>query len=130
MARQLNRSISQTTLGVSSSHNARSGVRLNLVLAMGRDVELVSVRRGLETLQTAPGRVLDLQDGAVGNQDHVEETVGNNDVLRALDNARKNCHSRWERAVARGEDVLLAALLPVNAGGVNGLLDVGTVEVD
>jgi len=42
-------------------------------------------RRGLESLQTVPGHVLDGDQGAVGEEEEIEKTVADHCVVCALD---------------------------------------------
>lgn len=91
----------------------------------------------LEAHLAVPGHVLDGEQRAVGQHDHVEVAVGDEHAVRGLDDLREDVLDRIERVVA----VLLwaavadedgpAALGPVDVeGGVHGLLHVCAVEVD
>lgn len=129
MTRQIHSGIRQATFRVRDAHNARRrqcGIR---VVAVGRDVQAVAGCL-LEALEAAPGGVLDLQDGAVGDEDHVEQAVGDDHILRALDDAWQDGDGGWEGAVALGEDVDVGALLPFDVRGVDSVLDIGSIKVN
>lgn len=96
---------------------------------MGRDDKIIS-GRGLEALQAAPGGVLEGQEGALGDEDHVEQAVGHHDVLGPVDDGAQDRGRRGGRVVAVGEHVLVGAGAPAYVWGVDGRLDVGPVEVD
>lgn len=96
---------------------------------MGRDNEVVA-RGGLEALEASPGGILDLKNGAIRDENHVEKTVRNNDILCALNYAWEDGKSRGKGAVTVGEDVDVRALIPFDTGGVNGFLDVRSIEID
>lgn len=88
---------------------------------MGGDVEVVA-RLRLEALQAAPGGILDLEEGSVCDEYHVEKTVGDDHVLCSLDDAWQDSDCRGERGVALREDIDLAAFGPLDGRGVDRLL--------
>lgn len=89
VAGELNSSISQTALRMRRAHDTRGGESAVRVVRVGGDDEVVA-RGGLETLEASPGGVLNLENGAVRNENHVEKTVRYNDVLCTLNDTRKN----------------------------------------
>lgn len=88
-------------------------------------------RLRLEPHLPAPRHVLDGQQGAVGEEDHVHCAVGDLDVARAVDDVGDRAVRGRVRAVAAREDGLLGADGPVHLRGrVDRLLHVCSVEVD
>ena len=100
---------------------------------------------GLEAELAVPGHVLDGEEGAVGDDDHVEVAVGDEDAVRGLDDLGEDGLDGvgGEVAFAFGaagvvavyllaadEDGLGGAFGPGDGGGgVDGGFDVGAVEV-
>lgn len=104
MARQFDAGIGKPTLRVCRAHDTRGRERRIRVFAVRGDDEVVT-RRLLEALKPAPRGVLNLQESTIGDEDHVEQTVGYNDVLGALDHAGEDSHRRGEGRVSVGEDI-------------------------
>lgn len=75
-----------------------------------------------------PGHILDHEEGAVGDENVVEGAVGDDGAVQAFDHAREHGET------ARGGIVLIqhatGAFGPRLDGGVDGPLDVGSVEVN
>lgn len=89
VSRQRNSNVSQTALAVSSAKHAstsQSGKRSILVVG---DVERLD-GRSLESQLTAESHVLDGQQGAVGDEHHVEGTVADDDILGLVDDMGQN----------------------------------------
>lgn len=87
----------------------------------------------VEALGSAPGHVLDHEQGAVGDEDHVERGMAYDGTFAALNDAgeRTSERSRWDAVVcAVDKDVVVCTLHPVGGGSVDSLLDVCAVEVD
>jgi hypothetical protein len=96
-----------------------------------RHVEVLGLGwRGLESLETVPGHVLDGDEGAVGEEEEVEETVANDGVVGTFDNGWERSESGWEGLVTLGEEVFTtAANEVVGRRSVNHFLDIRSVEV-
>lgn len=86
VARELNGSVGQPTLGVGRAHDTRSCKSAVRVVGVGRDDKVVA-RGGLEALEASPGGVLNLKDGAIRDENHVKKTVRDNDVLGPLNHS-------------------------------------------
>lgn len=117
----------KAALRVRRTHHARGSKGAQIFLAMIRDEEL-GRRLRLKPQGAVPRHVLDHEEGAIGDEDHIEETVTNDDVVGAFDDAREDGDARWRRGV-RVQDAV-GAFLPFLDRGVDRLLDVGAVEVD
>ncbi len=97
---------------------------------MIRDEKLI-LRRALEALGTVPGHGLDHEEGAVCDEDVVEHSVADDGFVSAFDDGGEDAEAGGGRGVgAVDEDVCGCAFHPVYVGGVDGGLDVGSVEVD
>lgn len=96
---------------------------------MVRNEEVVGLRRPLEALLTAPGHVLDGDEGAIGDEEEVEEAVANDDVLGAVDDGGERTESAGNTLVAVGKKCWITADGIVGWRSVNRLLDIGSVEV-
>jgi len=101
------------------------------------DKEVFRLDGGLEALCTVPSHVLDCDACAFGDQDEVRETVYNYSTFRLLDHIRENAERRRNRRVAAGSagrridiHVSVRTCHPVDVWCVNGILDVGSVEID
>lgn len=79
-------STSYISVGVEIQINL-TGCFLNDLVERGviRDIEVARLRRFLEPLLAAPGHVLDRDEGAVGNEQEVKHSVGDDDILGAVD---------------------------------------------
>ena len=127
VARQRRRHEGEAALRMPGAHDARRGDGAEVQLAVVRDEEVVR-GRGLEAERAVPGHVLDHEEGAVGNEDVVEQAVADEDVVRALDDAREDGHPGGRGGVG-GEDAV-GAFLPFLLRRVDGGLHVAAVEVD
>lgn len=88
-------------------------------------------RSGLETLLSAPGHVLDGEEGAVGNDDVVERAVRDHGPVQALDDGGEDGEGRGNAVVGPAdEDIGGGAFFPDLLRSVDGGLDVAAVEVD
>lgn len=135
---QLDSVESQATLDTVATEVSGAGERAAVVLGVVWSVE-GRARVLLETLQAVPGHVLDGEQSAVGGEKHVEVTGADDGVVGVLDDALEDTVRGGAGAGVRGgavvgaiaEDIGVGALLPVGTdGSVDGLLYVGTVEVD
>lgn len=99
---------------------------------MVRHVKLAKLRwRDREALFTVEGHVLDGEQGAVVDQNHVHDSVTDDHTVSSLNHPGKDAQSRGHRVVrAVDEDINAAAFIPLLDRGMDGLLYVGTVEVD
>ena len=108
-----------------------------VVLLVEGDIELLVLGVLAEALVAVPGGVLQGEEGAVGREDVVEAADADDGVVGVLDDAAEGVvlGGRQRRVpagagVAADEDLLGRALVPVDVGRVDGVLDVGAVEVD
>lgn len=93
---------------------------------------------GLEALHAVPRDVLQGHQGPVGREQEIEVADPDDGVVGRFDDALQDAVlSRAERLVVQGlvvgaeaEDVFVGALHPVGWRGVDGFLDVASVEVD
>ena len=85
--------ICETPLGVRDTHDAAGSDSTEALFFMVWDVE-GGRRRGLEALRAIPRHVLDHHSCAVGNQDHIEQTVPNHCVVQALDDRGEDGEAR------------------------------------
>ena len=86
---------------------------------------------GREALGAVPRHVLDGQEGAVGDEDHVEEAVADDGAVGALDDSGQDAEGGRQRVVVVvDEHRLVCAFHPVDVRSVDGGFDIGTVEVD
>ena len=85
----------------------------------------------LEPLVPVPRHVLDSNKSTIGEEQEIKETVSDDGIISALDNARQRPKTAGNRAItaARGEELVFAADQVVCGWGVDGFLDVGPVEV-
>jgi hypothetical protein len=95
------------------------------------DVEVVSeARLGLEALRAVPCHVLDRDQGAVGEEEEVQQAVADDGVVGSLDDGRQWAESGWERGVVVWEEVWTTSTNEVVCGrDVDLGLDVAPVEV-
>ena len=132
MPRQRDLHPRQSALGMGGTENAGASQSLRIMQrGMIGHVEVVR-RFRLEALRAVPGHVLDHQQGAVGDEDVIEGAVGDDGFVQALDDGGEDGEAAGRgliRSSAFGEDGT-AAFGPRHYGGVDGLLDVGAVEVD
>lgn len=129
MSRQRNSNVSQTALAVSSAeHTSTSQSRKRSILVV-RDIERLD-GRSLETKLTAESHVLDGQQRAVGDENHVQSAVADDDILGLVDDMGQNLVGGSVRVVILNKHIA-ATFAPISVkGGVDGLLDVRSVEVD
>lgn len=98
----------QPALIVLDTHDSLGSVSAGLVICfenvLVREVSDLDVDRGLgfplEAEVTVPGHVLDCQQGAIGDDDHVKITVADEHAVRGLNNLRQNVLDRVCRRVA------------------------------
>lgn len=91
------------------------------------------VRRSfLESLGAVPGHVLDHQARAVGDENHIQQTVPDDRAVQALDDVGKHGKTGWRARIAAvaGKDVADGAFGPVGWRGVDSFLDVRPVEIN
>lgn len=130
MPTQIHRHERQPPLRMRRPHNPRPRQAFKTRLTMIRHEELVG-RPCLEALHAAPGHVLDHEQGAVGDEDVVEEAVGDDRAVEALDDGGEDGEAGGGGVIgAVDEDRRGGAFLPVCGGGVDCGLDVAAVEVD
>ncbi len=121
----------QTTLSMRSAKDARASQRRRAQLAMIRDEEVVPGGVA-EALRVVPGHILNHKQSPIGEEDVVEEAVGDDDVVSAFDDGGEDGEARGRGGIGGvDEDVCGGAFLPVGVGrGVDGALHVAAVEVD
>ena len=88
--------------------------------------------RFLEPLGAVPGHVLNHQARAVGDEDHIQQAVGDDCPVQALNHMGQHRQTAGRAkigAVAR-KDVTHGAFSPVGRRGVDGFLDIGSVKID
>lgn len=131
VAGHLDADVRQAPLLVRDAHHARPGPGVDA------DVVVVGDEKGaggplLEPELPTPRHVLDREQRAVGDQDHVEGAVADDDVLRPVDDPRDHRQSRaLGRVGAVDEHVAVRAGQPARAGrGVESLLHVCAVKVE
>lgn len=114
------------------AHNAtpRNGPQVQFIMV--GYVEIIErVGAMPEALLAQPRHVLDREERPVVDEYHVEETVADDSAGCALDDRREDREGGGRRVVrAVYEDVGGSAFSPVGGRRVDGLLDVGAVEVD
>lgn len=98
---------------------------------MIRDEELIRRRRA-KALGAIPRHILDHEQGAVSEEDIVEQAVADDDVIRAFDDGGEDAEAGGGGGVGVvDEDGGVGAFHPVCVrGGVDGCLHVAAVEVD
>ena len=97
---------------------------------MVRHVEVIG-GFGLEALRAVPGHVLDHEQSAIGNEDVIQDAVGDDCAVEALDDMGQHRQTAGRRSVAIiADEHALATFLPLYDGCVDSFLHVGTVEVD
>ena len=89
MPAQADLDVRQSPLRVCRPKHAGTGESAQTQLAVIGHEELVG-GRCLEPLGAVPGHVLDHQTGAVGDEDHIEETVADDGAVEALDDVRQD----------------------------------------
>ena len=79
----------------------------------------------METLEAVPGHVLDGDERALGEEEEIEVSVGDDCVVCALDYGGKGAEGGGDGLVAFGEEVLAAgADVVVGRWGVDDFLDI------
>lgn len=137
VARQLDLIVRHTPLVSPLADCAALAQPAAVVLNMAGDVKVVILGIFLEPLCAVPCRVLEGKERAVRREDVVEPADADDGVVSVLDDAledlvlrgREGAVSGVGRGAAVTEDVLGRALEPFHVGGVDGVLDVGAVEV-
>jgi hypothetical protein len=86
--------------------------------------------RGLEALEAVPGHVLDGDEGAVGEEEEVEETMADDGVVGTFDDGWERSQRRWNGLITPREEVFTTtADEVVGRRSVNNFLDIRSVEV-
>lgn len=101
-------------------------------------VEGLILRILLEALLAVPRGILQGKERTIRRQDVIQTTHANNGVVGVLNDALENLVlRRSERCVAtvgvgvtKTKHIVGSALVPVDVGRIQSLLDVGSVEVD
>jgi hypothetical protein len=117
----------QLALGVRSSHDALCAQAGKADVVMVRHKEGV-LRRGLETLHTTPGHVLNSHESTVVQKNEVEFTVSDDGAVERIDDLGDDFPRRLGRGI--GVKNAAAALGPFLDRRIDSFLDIGAVEVD
>lgn len=116
----------------------RARQRPTIILRMVRRIKLVGGKL-LEALHAVPSHILQRHQRPVGREEEIQVADADDGVVCCFDDALEDAVlGGAERLVVEGavgvvaeaEDVLVGALHPVCWGGVDGFLDVASVEVD
>ena len=120
----------QAALRVRRSENTRSRQRGRVLLGVVRHEELIRWLRS-EALDAVPCHILNHQKGTVGYEDVVQGAVANDGFVQTFDHAREDRKATRRGAVtAVDKDVVIGTFHPGLDGGVDGFLDVRTIEID
>lgn len=121
---------SQAPLRMRRAKDATTAQSTQAGFSMIRHEELLR-RSGLEALSSAPGHVLDGEEGAIGHDDVVEHAVADNGLVQALDDAGEDGEGGREAVVGTvDEDVCGGTFFPDLLRSVDRGLHVAAVEVD
>lgn len=131
VTREIDPDVGQASLRVRGAKDAcPSDGREGLVGVVG-DVERFG-GTSLEAGEVVPGHVLDAKEGSVGDEDHVEGAVADDDVVGLLDDVGQGVEGGGFGGVAAVDEDLdgRAGCPGYVLWGVDGLLDVRAIKVD
>ena len=143
MAGQVDRHPGQSTLSMrcakyTTTCNETYGCsRYRLVLSLVNDLpdgrvvghEEFIARLFRETLSTIPSHVVNCHECPIGDEEIIQQSTANNDVVCALDDRWKGRKGGWVREVAVWEERVIATDSVLCWWRVDGFLDFAVVEV-